>query len=232
MRSSIQPHQSMKPIPTVFLLALTVNVASAVTLINGNFETGVDEFVQWPGYTAGSGEAGTNPDNISGWSGEGGRGINPVVPGGGGDSPFDDPSTWNTTNFAFLQGVSHIEQTVTGFSVGADYFLDLDFNSRGCCGDVPVATISLDGMAIASSVDIFGGDGGISTAIDPDPWYHAQISFTASAEEIILRIATEPAAGGDATLVIDNVRIDVIPEPASAALVLLSGLALGFRRKR
>lgn len=28
-----------------------------------------------------------------------------------------------------------------------------------------------------------------------DPWYHADIPFTADAEEIILRIASVPAAG-------------------------------------
>ncbi len=220
-----------KPLATFFAFALGVSAASAITVINGDFETDANLFVQWPGYTGGTGAAGTNPDQISGWLGDGGRGINPVEPGEAGDSPFDDPSSWNTTHSAFLQGTSYIEQTVTGFSVGSDYLLDLDFNSRGCCGDLPVATISLNGNVVASSVDFFGGNGAVPTMSGDDPWHHAQLSFTASTEDILVRISSTPAEGGDASLVVDNVAF-TIPEPTSIALVMLSGLGLAFRRRR
>ena len=205
----------------------------AVNLVNGDFETGADQFVQWPGYVGGTGDAGTNPAQITGWTGDGGHGINPVVPGAAGDSPFDDPSSWNSTNFAFLQGVSHIEQTVTGFSVGAEYLLSVDFNSRGCCGGVPVTEISFNGTVVAGSVDVFGGDGAIPTAMDPDPWYHADLPFTAPADSLTIRFATSPVvAGTDATLVLDNIQITQVPEPSTGFFVLLTGLAACVFRRR
>ncbi len=215
----------------LFLLA-GLAVSPATTVINGDFETDTNLFVAWPGYTAFTNDAGTNPDQIVGWAGDGGRGINPVVPRGGGDSPFDDTNSWNTTSFAFLQGASYIEQTVTGFSVGADYLLDLDFNARNCCGDVPIATISINGSPVASSIDLFGGAGGIPPVDGADPWYHAQIPFTADAESVVVRFASAPSDGGDATLVIDNVTIAPIPEPSSTVLVALSLLGLMARRRR
>lgn len=201
---------------------------AAVSVVNGDFEADAASWVTWPGYAGNGG----NPANIPGWTGAGGRGINPVVPGAGSDSPFDDPSSWNKTRFAFIQGTAHIEQTVTGFSVGGQYVLSLDFNSRGCCGEaLPKGIVTLDGNVVASTVALAPPSGALPTAVDPAPWYRASVNFTATSANHVLRIATEPAPSGDSTLVVDNVRIAAIPEPSSLGLCGLS-LLLGFRRRR
>ena len=47
-------------------------------VINGDFETDVEEFVVWPGYVGGANDAGdSNPNEVPEWFGSGGRGINP-----------------------------------------------------------------------------------------------------------------------------------------------------------
>jgi hypothetical protein len=207
--------------------AVVLGQVSAVTVVNGDFETDANLFTVWPGYT-GSG----NPEAITGWTHTGGVGINPGgIPDAG--SPFDDPNTTNATNFAFIQGTASLSQDVSGFSVGTEYLLGLDFNARGCCGEppeMPVAEVSLNGTLIASSVDLFGGVGGIPPTAADAAWYHADVPFTATAETLTLTISTFPAAGGDSTLVIDNVSI--IPEPSSALLSLVGLTLLGLRRRR
>src|SRR5947208_804597 len=76
-------------------------------LANGDFETGADQFVSWPGYVG----FGSNPPEVPGWGGMGGRGINPVFPGGPDDAPFRDNGN-NSTHVAFLQGTAALQQNV------------------------------------------------------------------------------------------------------------------------
>ena len=79
----------------VAVLVLTSSSSAQNLVDNGDFEEGVDAFVTWPGYVGN----GANPAEIPGWTGSGGRGINPVVPGGDGDAPFGNGD--NSTHFAF-----------------------------------------------------------------------------------------------------------------------------------
>ena len=204
-------------------LLLPCGTYGADFVVNGDFETGVDAFVVWPGYVGG-GNPGENPAQIPDWSGTGGHGINPVVPGGEGDAPFRDNGD-NDTSVAFLQGDSSIEQQMSGFTIGQDYVLSLDFNSRNCCGDFPIATISLNGIVVGSSTDLFPEPGGVPAVGDTNPWYHADIEFTAPETEITLNITAAASAGGDATLLLDNISLLAIPEPATGLLALL-GIAM------
>jgi hypothetical protein len=204
-------------------------------VVNGDFETGADLFVVWPGYT-GDGSPGANPAEIPAWPAppeSGGRGINPVVPGGEGDAPFRDNGD-NDTSVAFLQGTAAIEQQMSGFTVGQDYVLSLDFNSRNCCGDFPIATIALNDIVVGSSTDLFPAPGAIPAVGDDNPWYHADIEFTAPETDITLSITAAPAAGGDATLLVDNVSVVAgVPEPVTGLLALLGivMIAVWLRRK-
>jgi hypothetical protein len=200
------------------LVAASV-LPAAELVVNGDFEADTAGFVVWPGYVGGN-----NPAEIPSWTGTGGRGINPVVPGGAGDAPFRD-NGGNTTSIAFLQGNSSIQQVLSGFTVGQDYVLSLDFNSRNCCGDFPTAVIMLNDQVAGSSAELFPAPGSVPPVGGANPWYHADIEFTAPVDTITLTISAAPSAGGDATLIVDNVSVEPVPEPSTVCLAL-AGLAL------
>ncbi|MCA9170382.1 MAG: PEP-CTERM sorting domain-containing protein [Planctomycetales bacterium] len=208
---------------TLIGIALASPTLAAPNVVNGDFETGIDAFTVWPGYTGGG-----NPEQIEGWIGEGGRGINPISTG---EAPFRD-NGGNDTHVALLQGDAYIEQSVGGFTVGSDYTLSLDFNARNCCGDMPIGTITLNGINAGSTVDLFPPPGGIIPVGDTNDWYHADIDFTAPTEDIVLRITTTSATGGDSTMLVDNVSFRAVPEPGSATLMLLGLLGFAARSRR
>src|SRR5437867_8499369 len=62
-------------------ISLLPSTLSAQTIVNGDFETGAEQFVTGPGYVG----DGSNPPVIPGWIG--GTGINPIASG---DAPFID----------------------------------------------------------------------------------------------------------------------------------------------
>ena len=204
------------------------SVRATPYVVNGDFETDTELWTLWPGY---AGQNGVNPPEITGWIGMGGRGINPVVPGGPTDAPFRDNGA-NVSHVAFLQGVAYIEQQIAGFSVGSTYWLGIDFNARNCCTDFPVATLFLNGQPLASSADLFPAPGTIPPVGEANPWYHADIPFTALEEIITLRVSSQPAAGGDASLVVDNISVRLIPEPATALLGALGIAAIALLSRR
>jgi len=216
--------------------ALPCVPAGAVTVINGTFDDNAAAYVVWPGYNGGTGAAGTNPSNPTGWTFTGGSGINPVFPDGPNQAPFNDGT--NTGPFAFLQGVSRMEQSIAGFTVGGNYTLNLSFNARNCCGPVgepaptPLAEVYLNDVLLASSVALFPAPGGVvpGSIANGGNWYSAGIPFTAAADTITLSIRTMPAAGGDTTLIVDNVSI--VPEPAMASLLACGMLGALVRRRR
>ena len=213
-------------VAVVLMAALMLSSpAAAQTVVNGDFETDTDLFVTWPGYTAN----GANPAQITGWTGMGGVGINPVVPGGAGDAPFRDNGD-NSTSVGFIQGAASIEQDISGFTIGQDYVLSLDFNARNCCGDMPIAMVELDGVVVASSEDIFPPTGAVPPVGGDEPWYHADIDFTASDTTLTLLIRSAAAAAGDATFLVDNVSI--VPEPATGLLAMGGLLSLLLLRRR
>jgi hypothetical protein len=204
---------------------------AAPNVVNGDFEADTGLWVVWPGYVSGAAGDLVNPANITGWTGSGGHGINPVVPNGPTDAPFRDNGD-NTSSVAFLQGVSSIEQTVSGFVVGQPYVLSLDFNARNCCGDFPIGTIFLNGIQAGSSTDLFPDPGSIIPVGGTNAWYSAEIAFDAPTTEITVRIEAMPGAGGDATMLVDNVAFTLVPEPASSVLGLLGMLGLLAARRR
>jgi hypothetical protein len=207
------------------ILLCTLSASGAPTVVNGDFEADTAAWTVWPGYVGGG-----NPAEISGWIGSGGRGVNPVTDG---SAPFRDNGD-NTTAIAFLQGASYIEQTVSGFAVGSDYVLSLDFNARNCCGDMPIGVITLNGIEAGNSADLFPPPGGVIPVGGTNPWYHVDIPFTSPTTDITVRISASAAAGGDSTLIVDNVSFALVPEPASGTLLLLglAGCAAARRRLR
>ena len=200
--------------------------ASANLVVNGDFETDAALFETWPGYTGWA----PNPGEIPGWTGTGNRGINGPDIGAG--TPFSDNGD-NPTNALFMQGAGMLEQQITGLNIGEEYTLSLDFNARGWGVPLalPAAAILFDDVVVASMVDVFGGDGEVPPVMGdpPNPWYHADLPFTATAAEFKLGFASSVPQGGDATFLLDNVVL--VPEPLSLSLLALGSLALILRRR-
>ena len=203
------------------------NAFGAELVVNGDFEADTEGFVTWPGYVGN----GQNPAEVSGWTGSGGRGVNPIndPADARAPAPFRDNGD-NDTSVAFLQGAATLEQDVTGFVVGTEYTFSLDFNARNCGGDFPIGTVLLNDVVIASSAALFPDPGAVIPVGGANAWYHADIPFTATDITINLKISSAPAAGGDVTLVVDN--ISIVPEPSTAVLALCGFAAIVLARLR
>ena len=143
---------------------------------NGDFESDVEGFFEWPGYVGGVGR----------------------------NAPFRDNGD-NSTSVAFLQGDATLEQDVSGFEVGEEYVLQLDYNARNCCGGaLPAAELFLDGELVEDFPDTLDG---IEPVGAGNPWYNFETIFVADAETKTFQVRAFPAFGGDSTLVVDNISI-------------------------
>lgn len=217
-------------------LALSTAMGAA-TFVNGSFNDNAAAYLVWPGYSGSVGGKGnaTNPVAPTGWNvSPAGTGINSdaviatdSIAGtagiGGPNNPFIDNGA-ESGAVLLLQGVAFASQNVTGFTVGQDYILSFDFNSRNCCGDVPQGQLSIGGIVVIpfSSIAPVGGS---------NPYTSISVPFTASAAALEFRIDSRSAAGGDATLLLDNFAIAMVPEPSTLAILGLS-LSLFGRRRR
>jgi hypothetical protein len=210
---------------TLALCALAAPAMAQPTIMNGDFETDAAMFSTWPGYygfytpPASTGfPAGTNPMDISGgWTHTGGGGIVPGGQPGNPDGTFRDNGA-NMTNVAFIQGAGSLTQSVSGFTTGTNYQLDFDYNARACC---PVGSPATPMMTVSVSVgDPANGDhawiyqDSDVQPVDPNgthttPWYHARFTFRADSDTLNVKIAGQPASGGDATLIFDNFVLSV-----------------------
>ncbi|MEZ6116413.1 MAG: PEP-CTERM sorting domain-containing protein [Pirellulaceae bacterium] len=221
-------------------------LCGAEFVLNGDFESNAEDFTVWPGYRQ-DGEPGNNPaeiDNwiggsginpvnlqanpneITGWIGNSGRGINPI------SSPHDVPAPFrdngdNETAVAFIQNAGSLAQTVAGLTVGTEYILSVDYNSRNCCdsdGDglngVPLAELLIDGDTISDFPDPdLLPDGLIYPVGDFNPWYHSEIPFTATSTETTIEFISSFGDGdNDFTFLLDN--ISVIPAAGGDDLVV------------
>jgi hypothetical protein len=204
-------------------------------VLNGDFETDVDQWIVWPGYVNGvdpndanrfnpseitdwlhTGGVGINPvqpspnenpSSISGYVGTGNHGINPTTDPNNAPAPFNDNGD-NDTTIAFMQGTATLEKTVTGLSVGQSYLLSLDYNARNCCGDFPMPTISLNGNLVPNFPDpTTAPDGVVLPVGEGNPWYFDEIPITADATELTILIATESELGLDSTFLVDNLAL-------------------------
>ncbi len=148
---------------------------------NGDFEADADTFNSWPGYV------GNDAQRV----------------------PFRDNGN-NSTAVAFMQGAASLEQDISGLTPGDEYVLSFDFNARNCCGDIPIATVSLDNVPL----DDFLGEDGVEPVGNGNDWYHYETTVVADRATTTLRFDSFAAAGGDATFLLDNISF----HPATAAL--------------
>jgi hypothetical protein len=162
---------------------LTVGI---VPIINPSFE--VDSFSVYPGYVSGN-------FPITGWTTLGGHGINPA-----GSSPFADNGTIpHGSQVLFMQTDGTASQVLSGFTVGAQYYVHYYENAR--TGPTIGMEVKVGGSTVlaAHSVSSVGG---------ANPYYEMFSDvFVASATDLELAFVKSSPQGGDCTALIDNVAI-------------------------
>ena len=172
---------------TSSVAVLTVGLA----MINPSFEA--DTFATFPGYVTQNGP-------ITGWTSLGNHGINP----GTTFSPFaDNGAIPHGAKVAFMQGDGAMTQSVPGFTVGELYYVHYFENARG--GNRPGLAVTItDGTNTTTLVaeHIVNSVGG------SNPYREVTSSaFVATASEMTLACVKSNPAGGDTTVLIDNVCI-------------------------
>ncbi len=152
----------------------------AATLItNPSFESNYNP--TFPGYGP-----------IDGWSG--GSGVNEGTgPFHNGGTPIPDRS-----RVAFLQGSSTLKQTISGLTPGEVYWIQFDYDARGCCGGTIDVITRFGSADLDRIVNIKPASGGKT-------YLSRSVSFIPDADTGDLIFAT--AASGDATALIDGVTI-------------------------
>ena len=152
-----------------------------LAMINPSFE--VDTFGIFPGYVTQNGP-------ITGWSSLGNHGVNT------GAGPFaDNGAIPHGAQVAFMQGDGELSQTVSGFTVGAQYYVVYFENARG--GGVPAIELQVGGTTIVPA-HTRGPAGYVEVISDP---------FIATATDLLLSFIKSNPLGGDTTALIDNVCI-------------------------
>lgn len=171
---------------TVTSSAATLTVG--IALANPSFEE--DLFSTFPGYVSGNWD-------ITGWTALGGHGLNPTTDG---QSPFADNGIIpHGAQVAFMQADGALSQTVTGLTVGADYYLHYYENARSVT-TVPSLEAQLGGVTVVPAHSVPPVRGGAYYEVYGD-------AFEATAAELLLSFIKGAPTGGDCTALIDNVAI-------------------------
>ena len=154
-----------------------------------------------------------------GWTGTGGVGVN------NGGQPFaDNGSIPDRGQIGFIQGVGSLSQLLSGLEVGELYWFQGFVNARNCCGDVPDAFLSFDGLTLA-------GPTTVPPVLGPNPYYFVNAPFIPANSSGLLSISSSAHNGNDATLLIDGL---VLIKRSTADIVIAnpsfeaSGLNFSF----
>ncbi len=180
-----------------------------VNIFNPSFESGTT--YPFPGYQG----------QMGGWTadaGPGSYGYNYLT-----NNPFADNNVVpDGTTVAFIQNTRTLSQSLSGLTVGQQYLLELDYNSRDY-GDDGHISVSLGGTSLLDTIVTPTGLG--------NPWYHLSVPWTAGSSTASLAIAGIQN-GGDSSIVFDRISLQAIPEPTTSAAALLGLAALRLRRRR
>ena len=160
---------------------------TSINIVNPGFQA--DIYGISPGYNGGA-----NPANPTGWTPVGGSGVNGTDIGAGG--AFSDGSQLDGTRVAFIQGAGSMSQTITGLTVGRQYYYQGYYRGRNCCGDTPVVSTTFGGTSLISNQSIGAGN-----------WVPFSVPFIATGTSGALVISSAPSAGGDASVAFDGITL-------------------------
>lgn len=168
----------------------------AVDIVNPSFEA--DLFYVWPGYVGGA-----LPNTpITGWSSLDDHGINPVEDG---RSPFGDNGVIpHGGQIAFMQGNGALSQSLSGFTVGGQYYVHYYENAR-TGATRPGLEVQVGGSPVMPAHELTPVGGG-------NPYREVSSAmFVATATTLDLAFIKSAPQGGDCTALIDNVAIIQVP---------------------
>lgn len=119
-------------------------------------------------------------------------------------------------------GIASASQVVAGLTPGANYLVSGDYQK-------------MKGTSPSDSFGVAVGSLYVFTARSANPvdltWYHFSVPYTSTASSAILTLSSQ-LNGTGVSYVIDNVSIQVVPEPSAQALFGLGALFLAARRFR
>ncbi len=177
----------------------------------------------------------------------GGDGYSPAIAGWtiGGSSVFtgvnklggpfyDNGVAPDGTKVAYLQHfntnpATTISQTLGGLIAGDTYKLTFYYNARAATAD-PLMEVSLGGTT-------FTPTGGLDVAPvgGSNPFYEGQYFYTATGPTAVLSFGNINPTASDSSLLLNDVSLQVVPEPAALGLMGAMGVGLlvvGRKRKR
>ena len=160
-------------------------------IVNPSFE--VDIFGTFPGYVSGN-------FPITGWDALGGHGLNPAN-----GSPFADNGVIPSgAQVAFMQAIGTMSQSLSGFTVGNQYYVHYYENGR--TGPTAAGVeVQVGGATVVPAHKVVAVGGG-------KPYYEMYSSvFTATSATLSLAFIKSSPEGGDCTALIDNVAIIPVP---------------------
>jgi hypothetical protein len=168
-----------------------------INIANASFED--DDFWVWPGYSPANGA-------ITGWNAEGNHGLNPVSgepPSNA--SPFADNGLIpHGEQVAFMQGAGALSQSLTGFTVGGEYYLHYHENAR--------SHVTVPGVAVKIGDAVIVPERLVPPVGGSRPYYEIfSAMFVAPAANLDLAFIKSNPQGGDSTALIDNVAIIAVP---------------------
>jgi hypothetical protein len=203
------------PTPLIIHSNLTVGARfeterPLVAVINPSFEA--DTFKKIPGYV------GDDNGPITGWSADG-AGVNPIWPFASTNYYFtDNGAIPDGRQAAFMQSDGALSQVVKGLAIGGTYRVDYGENGRlhGDTGD-PQLEVRMGGRVIvpAHAVPSVGGS---------NPYIAKQsATFVATATQMELAFVKTGPPGLDRTVLIDDVRVIYLAQPAQLSMTLDQG---------
>ncbi|MCP4192425.1 MAG: hypothetical protein GY768_17565 [Planctomycetaceae bacterium] len=147
---------------------------------------------------------------IDGWTHLGRVGINPTTTQ---SRPFaDNGQIPDQKQVGFIQKRGSLSQVLEGFTLDQEYWLELHYNARDCCGANPILSVSYAGSLLMAPTPV-EPVGGVSE------FQVARVRFTPTAESGQLLIRNL-ASTGDNTLLLD--AISIIPRDEEQVLLFNS----------